>query len=112
MSRLKNWAEKVDALEETFGKLFSGIVFASVVDIYDEAHRLRIQSLISESVASCEKRCPGSQFPPVALALRSVSLVPSPEECEVQNGMTVLLPKSTCLTNESTTQAETPHQIG
>ena len=67
---------------------------------------------MSASVASWEKRWPGCQLPVVVFECRLVSLVPRPEEWEVQKGMTVLFVKSVCLTKESTGQAERPHQIG
>lgn len=60
---------------------FSGVaVFAGVVDIDDEAHRLSVHSLTLASVASWEKRWPGCQLPVVVLECRLVSLLPRPDE--------------------------------
>ena len=51
-------------------------------------------------------------MPVPAASANNSPLCPSPEDAEVQNGITVLPLKSLASTNVFTGQAATPHQIG
>ena len=55
---------------------------------------------------------PSSQFPVPATSSNSSPLSPSPEEAEVQKGITVFPVKSLAAIKLSTGHAAIPHQIG
>jgi hypothetical protein len=66
----------------------------------------------SLSDAPDKKRIPSCQSPVPASSAKRVPLSPSPEDDEVQHGITVLPVKSFAFTKPSTVHAAMPHQIG
>lgn len=92
----------------TFGIVVETIVFSGLFVVVLLSPKLSVHIFMSTSDGLDVKRCPCIQFPDFASLSSSSPLCPSPEDAEVQNGITVFPLKSFAFTNVSTGHAAIP----